>query len=165
MPIEYLKQVAPVPAGTTATTSDIVKQILNNIEQGGEEIALEYAKKFDRYEGNIVLTSEEIQSACDAVPNQIKEDIIYAYNNIKRFAEKQREHIHDFEFETSPGFFTGQKCIPLDCCGCYVPGGRYSHIASAIMTVTTAKVAGCKNISVSTMLLYMQQIYVVQTLF
>jgi sulfopropanediol 3-dehydrogenase len=148
MPIEYLKKVTPPPASAAVNTSEIVKRILEEIETGGEEVALQYAKQFDRYEGNIVLTDEEIRAACDAVPDQIKQDIAFAHKNVKLFAEKQRENIHDFEFEPSPGFVTGQKCIPLDCCGCYVPGGRYSHIASAIMTVTTAKVAGCKSIAV-----------------
>mmetsp|Transcript_5633 Transcript_5633/g.8570 ORF Transcript_5633/g.8570 Transcript_5633/m.8570 type:complete len:442 (+) Transcript_5633:48-1373(+) len=148
MTIEYIKSSSPSPASKAVVVSDIVRRILEDIEQGGEQRAREYALEFDKYEGDIVLTREQIEAASQLVPDRIKEDIQFAHNNIRRFAEMQRKCIQDMEFEVSPGFYTGQKCIPLSACGCYVPGGRYSHIASAIMTVTTAKVAGCQHISV-----------------
>jgi sulfopropanediol 3-dehydrogenase len=76
----------------------------------------------------------------------VKKDIIFAHDNVKRFAEAQLSTMQDVELEVVPGLIAGQKSIPVNTAGCYIPGGRYSHIASAIMTVTTAKVAGCQNI-------------------
>jgi sulfopropanediol 3-dehydrogenase len=76
----------------------------------------------------------------------MKRDIEFAHANVKKFAEAQKSTVSDFETEVVPGLIAGQKAIPVNAAGCYIPGGRYSHIASAIMTVTTAKVAGCNNI-------------------
>jgi sulfopropanediol 3-dehydrogenase len=133
----YLKQVSPPSEEKNAQTTEIVSRILKDIEQGGEEVALEYATRFDGYlpGTSLVLSEEDIQTKIALVPDQIKTDIQFAYGNIKKFAEMQRACIQDMEFETSPGFRVGQKCIPLESCGAYVPGGRYSHIASALMTV------------------------------
>ncbi|MEM7216580.1 MAG: histidinol dehydrogenase, partial [Pseudomonadota bacterium] len=85
-------------------------------------------------------------AAADLVPEQLKKDIQFAHDNVRRFAETQKSTMTDVELEIVPGLVAGQKCIPVDTAGCYIPGGRYSHIASAIMTITTAKVAGCQNI-------------------
>ena len=76
----------------------------------------------------------------------IKDDINFAYNRVRTFAQKQLESITEFESEIAPGVFCGQKQIPMETAGCYVPGGRYAHVASAIMSITTARVAGVKNI-------------------
>jgi len=119
---------------------------LNDIETGGEEACLKFRDQFDKYDGNVVLTAEEIQAACDQVPEKLKRDIQFAHANVKRFAEAQKSTIVDTEVEVIPGLIAGQKAIPCNAAGCYAPGGRYAHIASALMTVTTAKVAGCKNI-------------------
>ncbi|MEO0866058.1 MAG: histidinol dehydrogenase, partial [Pseudomonadota bacterium] len=113
----------------------------------GDAKAMEYAAKFDKYQGNVLLTPEEIEAASALVPEKLKADIRFAHDNVKRFAEMQKGTVANVEMEISPGFIAGQKAIPVDAAGCYVPGGRYSHIASAIMTVTTAKVAGCKHIT------------------
>ncbi|MGA0306638.1 MAG: histidinol dehydrogenase, partial [bacterium] len=123
-----------------------VQNILSEIEEGGDPKALEYAAKFDKYEGNILLDQEEIKKAATLVPEKVKKDIIFAHDNVKRFAEAQLSTMQDVELEVVPGLIAGQKSIPVNTAGCYIPGGRYSHIASAIMTVTTAKVAGCQNI-------------------
>lgn len=144
----YLKKAPKTSATDAGDVSAKVQSILNDIESGGEEAALKYAKEFDRYEGNIALTREEIDAAAAQVPQKLKEDIRFASDNVKRFAEQQLNSLQDFEYEVQPGFVAGQKSIPVKAAGCYVPGGRYSHIASAIMTVTTAKVAGCENIAV-----------------
>ncbi|MEO0677051.1 MAG: histidinol dehydrogenase, partial [Pseudomonadota bacterium] len=117
-----------------------------DIEAGGDAKALEYAAKFDKYEGNVLLTQEEIDAAIALVPEKLKRDIEFSHGNVKRFAEAQKASMTDISVEVVPGMTAGQKMIPVDAAGCYVPGGRYSHIASAIMTVTTAKVAGCKHI-------------------
>jgi sulfopropanediol 3-dehydrogenase len=146
MTVEYLKK-APLHSRSDATeTREIVRNILDDIEAGGDAKALEYAAKFDNYDGDIVLTDEAIAAASELVPDKMKRDIEFAHANVKKFAEAQKSTVSDFETEVVPGLIAGQKAIPVNAAGCYIPGGRYSHIASAIMTVTTAKVAGCNNI-------------------
>ena len=113
---------------------------------GGDEKALEYAAKFDNYDGETILSKDAIKAATDLVPEKMKQDIKFAHSNVERFAKAQKSTVANFETEVVPGLIAGQKAIPVNAAGCYIPGGRYSHIASAIMTVTTAKVAGCENI-------------------
>lgn len=144
---EYLKKAALTAKSDASETHEIVKNILADIEAGGDEKALEYAQKFDRYEGSVMLSPEEIEAACALVSEKLKADIRFAHDNVRRFAEIQKSTLTNVEMEIEPGFIAGQKAIPVDAAGCYVPGGRYSHIASAIMTVTTAKVAGCRHIA------------------
>lgn len=146
MSVEYLKKANMTSRSDASDTTRIVQEILTAIEAGGDAAAKEYAAKFDKYEGNVLLTDAEIEAAAALVPEKLKRDIEFSAANVKRFAEAQRASCHDTEIEVVPGLIAGQKCIPVDTAGCYIPGGRYSHIASAIMTVTTAKVAGCKNI-------------------
>lgn len=144
---DYLKKATLTAQSGASDVHELVKDILSDIEAGGDEKAREYAAKFDKYTGNIILTGAEIAAACDHVPQKLKDDIQFAHENVRRFAEAQKATVSDIEFEISPGFIAGQKAIPVDAAGCYIPGGRYSHIASAIMTVTTAKVAGCNHIT------------------
>ena len=146
MTIEYLKKADLTSSSNADDVSQTVKDILNKIEAGGDEVALAYAKQFDKYQGNIELTAAETDAATALVPTKLQQDIQFAYNNVKRFAEAQKTTLQDVECEVVPGLIAGQKTIPVRTAGCYIPGGRYSHIASAIMTVTTAKVAGCENI-------------------
>jgi sulfopropanediol 3-dehydrogenase len=144
---DYLKKATLTSGSDASKTHDIVKGILSDIEAGGDAKAIEYAAKFDQYEGNVMLTPEEIEAAIALVPEKLKADIRFAHDNVRRFAETQKSTLTEVEMEIEPGFVAGQKAIPVDAAGCYVPGGRYSHIASAIMTVTTAKVAGCRHIT------------------
>ena len=146
MTVEYLKKAPLHSRSDAGETRDIVGKILDEIEAGGDEKALEYATKFDNYQGAILLSAEAIKTASALVPDKMKRDIEFAHANVKKFAEAQKSTVADFETEVVPGLIAGQKAIPVNAAGCYIPGGRYSHIASAIMTVTTAKVAGCKNI-------------------
>jgi sulfopropanediol 3-dehydrogenase len=134
MPREYLKKAVKTSQSGSEDVRATVQAILDEIEQGGEEAARRYSEKFDRYGGNLVLSRDEIESAIAEVPEK---------------AEAQKETMKDVEIEVVPGLVAGQKCIPCRAAGCYVPGGRYAHIASAIMTVTTAKVAGCDHIAVT----------------
>ena len=146
MTIKYLKK-APLHSRSDDTkTQQIVRDILNDIEVGGDEKALEYATKFDNYDGEIILSKNAIKAATELVPEKMKQDIQFAHSNVERFAKAQKSTVANFETEVVPGLIAGQKAIPVNAAGCYIPGGRYSHIASAIMTVTTAKVAGCENI-------------------
>mgnify|MGYP000028624199 CR=1 FL=1 len=146
MTVEYLKKATKTSASDASDVTKIVQGILNDIEAGGEDACLKFRDQFDQYDGNVVLTAEEIQAACDQVPEKLKRDIQFAHANVKRFAEAQKSTIVDTEIEVIPGLIAGQKAIPCNAAGCYAPGGRYAHIASALMTVTTAKVAGCQNI-------------------
>ncbi len=144
---EYLKKATLTAQSGASDVHDIVSEILSDIEERGDAAAREYAAKFDKYDGNIILTPDEIEAATALVPDKLKADIQFAHDNVRRFAEAQKQTVSDVELEIVPGFIAGQKAIPVDAAGCYIPGGRYSHIASAIMTVTTAKVAGCRHIT------------------
>ncbi len=143
---KYIKKAERTSTSDTADVRETVQNILDDIEKRRDEAALEYSAKFDRYDGNIKLTRDEIEAAKALVPDKLKEDIQFAHANVKRFAEAQKATLKDIEVEIIPGLIAGQKSIPVQGAGCYIPGGRYSHIASAIMTVTTAKVAGCGHI-------------------
>jgi len=143
----YLKKAKLTSKSDASDVHDTVVKILADIEEGGDAAALQYAAKFDNYDGNVLLNTEEIEAACALVPDRLKADIQFAHDNVKRFAEMQKSTVADVEYEVVPGLTAGQKAIPVDAAGCYAPGGRYSHVASAIMTVTTAKVAGCKHIT------------------
>ena len=147
MSVTYLKKAAKHSTDDAGDVRATVQAILDEIEAGGDEAAMRYAAKFDKYDGNIVLTRDEIDAAAAQVPEKLKDDIRFAWDNVRRFAEAQKDTIRDMEFEVRPGLIAGQKAIPCQAAGCYAPGGRYSHIASALMTVTTAKVAGCGHIT------------------
>jgi len=142
----YLKTAAKTAMTDSGDVRDTVQKILSDIEAGGDQAALAYATKFDKYEGSVILSAEEIAAASALVPEKLKADIQFAHDNVRRFAELQKSTMTDVETEIVPGLIAGQRAIPVRAAGCYVPGGRYSHIASAIMTVTTAKVAGCEHI-------------------
>ncbi len=146
MPREYLKKAELHSRSDATETREIVKGILDEIEADGDAAALEYAKKFDKYDGEVLLSPEAIERAVAQVPERLRRDIDFSHANVKKFAEAQKKTLTDVEVEVVPGLIAGQKNIPVAAAGCYVPGGRYSHVASAIMTVTTAKVAGCKHI-------------------
>jgi len=119
-----------------------VETMLTDIAERGEQAVRELAKKFDNWEGEFVLSDEKKQRLIASVAQQDKDDIRFAYEQVSRFAEAQRDSMQSFEIETHPGVILGQRLLPVQCAGCYVPGGRYAHAASAIMSVATAKVAG-----------------------
>lgn len=144
---DYLKKAAKTAITDAGDVRETVQGILDDIEAGGDAAALKYAEKFDNYKGSILLSDEEIATAAAQVSQKLKDDIAFAHDNVRRFAEVQKSTLTDVELEIVPGLIAGQKAIPCRAAGCYVPGGRYSHIASAIMTVTTAKVAGCQHIT------------------
>ncbi len=146
MTVTYLKKAAKTPATGTEETRKIVSDMLDAIEKGGEAQALRYGKELDGYEGEAIISADQIASAGKMVSETLKEDIQFAYDRVTRFAHAQRDSISSFETELSPGLWAGQKLIPIETAGCYVPGGRYAHVASAIMSIATAKVAGVENI-------------------
>lgn len=146
MAVTYLKKAEMNATTLEDNTRDIVSTMLKEIEEGGEERCIQYAKDLDNYEGNIVVTEEEIAAAESRLSQQVKDDIKFAYDRVYGFAVKQREALIDFEVELSPGLWAGQRQIPMQAAGCYIPGGRYAHVASAIMSVATAKAAGVDHV-------------------
>ncbi|MDH5354254.1 MAG: histidinol dehydrogenase [Gammaproteobacteria bacterium] len=147
MTIEYIKKADKTSSTGEDNTRDIVVKMLSEIEAGGEEKALEYARQLDGWDqGSPIVTREKIDAAISKVSQQEKDDIRFAYDRVSAFAKHQRDSMQEFEVELSPGLYAGQKLIPMTTAGCYVPGGRYAHIASAIMSVATAKVAGVENV-------------------
>lgn len=119
-----------------------VEAMLEDIGQRGETAVSELALKFDNWQGDFVLSAQKKQELIDSVPDAVKQDIEFAFQQVYRFAEAQRDSLQSFEVETHPGVTLGQRVLPVQCAGCYVPGGRYAHAASAIMSVATAKAAG-----------------------
>ena len=146
MAVQYLKKASKTAATGEDETRKIVAGMLSEIEQGGEEKAREYGVKLDKWDGEIVASKESIEAAAAQVPQQLKDDLRFAYDRVRGFAEHQMKSIQEFETELSPGLWAGQKLIPMDTAGCYVPGGRYAHVASAIMSISVAKVAGVRNV-------------------
>ncbi len=149
MAITYLKKSPKTSSTDDTKTREIVENILKDIERTKEEGCIELSKKFDKYEGEVIVTREKIEQIKKNLDPKTKDDIQFSHERVRKFAEAQlKNYGQDFEVELSDGLFAGQKLIPVNTAGCYVPAGRYAHIASAVMSVTTAKVAGVKNIIV-----------------
>lgn len=142
MSVQYLKKAEKTAATGEQDVRETVQTILNEIEAGGDDKAREYAAKFDKWDGDIVVSQDDIAAAGDKVSDRLKDDIKFAHDQVRRFAEAQKGSLGDTSVELRPGLIAGHRNIPMSAAGCYVPGGRYSHVASAIMSVTTAKVAG-----------------------
>ena len=149
MSITYLKKSPKTSSTDDTKTREIVENILKDIEQSKEEGCKELSKKFDKFEGDVVISKERIEEIKKTLDQKTKDDVQFAHERVRKFAEAQlKNYGQDFEVELSEGLFAGQRLIPVNTAGCYVPAGRYAHIASAVMSVTTAKVAGVKNILV-----------------
>ncbi len=148
MTIRHLKsaQAAASVAAEDQRITTAVRDMLEDIRARGEVAVREYAEKFDGWKSDFVLSDEKRQQLIDTVPQTIKDDIDFAHRQIKRFAEAQRESLVSFEIETEPGVVLGQRVLPVGCAGCYIPGGRYAHVASALMSVATAKAAGVAHV-------------------
>lgn len=144
--MEYLKKSNAPVAANDERIQDTVKTMLARIEADGESAVREYAAQFDNWQGDFILSDAKRAELIARVPEQTRQDIQFAYKQIKTFAQAQRASLHEFEIESAPGVKLGQKVIPVNCAGCYVPGGRYSHAASALMSIATAKVAGVETI-------------------
>jgi sulfopropanediol 3-dehydrogenase len=143
---EYLKKASRTPTTGEEDTRQVVSEMLDEIRKGGEEKAREYGLKLDGYSGEIVIDRATIEAAAKRIPERLKDDLRFAREMVADFARRQRESLREFETELSPGVWAGQRLIPIETAGCYVPGGRYAHVASAIMGITTAKVAGVENV-------------------
>lgn len=150
--MRYIKQAE---AATEIAANDdkvrrTVEDILKGIAQRGEDAVREYSAKFDSWSpAKFQLSACEIAECYKRVSDSVQADISFAQQQIRRFAIAQRESLLDVEVETLPGVVLGHKHIPVDSVGCYVPGGRYPMVASAHMSVVTAKVAGVDRIAAS----------------
>ncbi len=149
---EYLKRGKPEAdrAEDDAKVRATVEAILKDIETRGDVAVRELSEKFDRYTPEAFrLTPSEIEAAMQKVSARDMEDIRFAQDQIRRFAEAQRASMTDVEVETLPGVILGHRNIPVQSVGCYVPGGKFPMVASAHMSVLTATVAGVPRIVAS----------------
>ena len=147
--IEYLKQGKPAQAKAdmNAQVRATVEAILADIETRGDAAVREYSAMFDKWSpDSFRLSQAEIDACIAQLSPQALSDIKFAQAQIRRFAQIQKSSMHDVEIETLPGVVLGHKNIPMNSVGCYIPGGKYPLIASAHMSVLTAKVAGVKRV-------------------
>jgi sulfopropanediol 3-dehydrogenase len=146
MVVTWLKRAARTPASNEDAAREVAGRIIADIEAEGEAAARRYSRELDKWDGEIVVTAEDIARVVAGIPASAREDIDAAIANVRRFAEAQRASLSDFTIEVSPGVMAGQRVVPVECVGAYVPTGRYAHIASAYMGIATAKVAGVKHV-------------------
>ena len=146
MSITYLKKAAKTPETEADNARKVVEEMLANIEKNGEQAVRDYSRKLDKWDGAIVVTPEEIEARTRDIPASVKRDIEFAAAQVAKFARAQRASMTEFETEVHPGLIAGQRLIPVNVAGCYVPTGRYAHIASAYMSIATAKAAGVPTI-------------------
>jgi sulfopropanediol 3-dehydrogenase len=146
MPVEYLKKASKTAETETATAQKVVTEMLREIEQNGEAAVRAYAHTLDKWDGDIIMSPQAIDAAIRDIPDSVKRDIEFASKQVYDFALAQKKSALNFATELHPGVTAGQKVIPVNVVGCYAPAGRYAHIASAYMTVATAKAAGVKTI-------------------
>ncbi len=146
MAITYLKRAAKTPDSESGTAQQVVTDMLATIRKGGEQAVRDYAATLDKWTGDILVTPEEVERRTRDIPDAVKRDIEFATDQIRRFALAQRASISEFSTEVMPGLTAGQRLIPVNVAGCYVPTGRYAHIASAYMSIATAKAAGVPTV-------------------
>ena len=147
--IRYIKKRSETNNASEDKSSieETVRSILSDIRERGDAALKHYSEHFDNWSPeNFRLTHQEIDAAISKLNKTEIEDIKFAQNQIKNFAQKQLETMNELEVETLPGVFLGHKHIPIENVGCYVPGGRYPMVASAHMSVLTARVAGAKRV-------------------
>lgn len=145
MAIEFLKRGMDSDATDEADAKvrEIVEGILGDVKSRGDAALRELSEKFDKWTpDSFRLSDEQVQALVDSLPEQTVEDIKFAQAQVRNFAQIQRDSMKDVEVETLPGVTLGHKNIPVNSVGCYVPGGRYPMVASAHMSIVTAKVAG-----------------------
>lgn len=153
-------QVLKSPSGDiserigNAQVKATVEAVIADIRQRGDAAVREYSEKFDNHgASSYLLSSSEIETVMARVPKQVIDDINFVQTQIRGFAEHQLASLKDFEVETYPGVFLGQKNVPIESSGAYIPGGKYPLLASAHMTIVTAKVAGVKRVVACTPLI------------
>lgn len=145
--MEYLKKAEPIGEQVAQAIRESVSEILMAVEREGTSAVRRYSEQLDDWNPeSFVVSEEEILRAEEAIDEELKGYINFAQEQVRNFAQLQRETLVDFERETLPGVVLGQKQIPVNAAGCYAPGGRYPVLASTIMGIVTAKVAGVKHV-------------------
>ncbi|NIE86204.1 MULTISPECIES: histidinol dehydrogenase [unclassified Burkholderia] len=148
--IRYLKKSKPVEvqAAIAEQVRATVEKIIAEVGARGDEAVRQYSRQFDDWEpAAFRLSDEQIQACVASLSAREIEDIRFAQAQVRRFAEVQRSALRDVEVETLPGVVLGHRNIPVNSVGCYIPGGKYPLLASAHMSVLTAKVAGVKRVA------------------
>lgn len=140
--MEYLKKATKSAEQNSSEAREVVKTMLADIRERGEDAVREIARRLDRWEGGFILDEAKKRRLIESVPQRVKDDIRFAYEQVRDFALLQRASIRDFDAVSSAGVRLGQRVVPMNAAGCYVPGGRFAHTCSAIMSVATAKAAG-----------------------
>ncbi len=156
VPSKLLKAPARNSAfrGSTPEVQATVENVINDIRARGDEAVREYSEKFDKYAPDCFLLSEkQLAEIMARVPQQVIDDITFVQEQVRFMAQKQLESLTDFEIETLPGVHLGQKNVPIQAAGVYIPGGKYPLLASAHMTIVTAKVAGVQRVAACTPLI------------
>ena len=126
------------------TVRQVVEEIIADIEKCGEAAVRELSQRFDGFSPeSFRMEQGEIDRIVESLPERTREDIAFAQAQVRRFAEAQKQALQDVEVETQPGVVLGHRNVPVASVGCYVPGGRYPMVASAHMSIVTAKTAGC----------------------
>jgi sulfopropanediol 3-dehydrogenase len=146
MTTTYLKKATKSAATAESDTQATVRNMLETIKAGREAAATDFARRLDGWDGDIIVSRATIEAASKILPESVKDDIRFARDRICAFAAQQRDSVREFEVDLLDGLVAGQRVIPITTAGCYVPGGRYSHAASALMSVATARVAGVQNV-------------------
>lgn len=145
--IAYLKQASRAPTAADPEVSRIVSEILLDVERNGERAVRKYAERFDHHSPErFTVSSAEVRCARDALERDLLEHIDRAAEQVRRFANAQRQTLTDLEVETLPGVVLGHRHVPVDSVGAYSPGGRYPLIASALMTTVVPKQAGVSRV-------------------
>lgn len=149
--MEYLKRASATDTSDVGAVTDTVAGMLRDIRDGGIDAVRTYSQRLDDYAPDDFRVADEvIERAIDEVPDDLRRAIDFAHDQVRRFAEAQLGTLHDLEIETEPGVVLGHRHIPVERVGAYVPGGRYSLIASSYMSIIPAKVAGVKEVHVAT---------------
>jgi sulfopropanediol 3-dehydrogenase len=143
----YLKTASRAPVASDPQVSEVVSQILLDVERDGEKAVRRYSEKFDGWSPErFTVTRAEMDAAGDQVPDELRRHIDLAAGQIRRFADAQRGSITDVEIETLPGIVLGHRHVPVESVGAYSPGGRYPLIASSLMTTVVPKAAGVDRV-------------------
>ena len=144
---EYLKQPTPVSDEVGEGVRSTVSEILLAVEREGVDAVRRYSKELDEWEpDSFRVSAEEIRRAEEELSDDLRGHIAFAQEQVRTFAQLQRDSLKDFEAETLPGVTLGQRHVPINAVGSYSPGGRYPLIASSIMTVVVPKVAGVSRV-------------------
>ncbi len=143
---QYLKKSTVSVATRRREVAETVSRILAEIEAEGDDAVLRYARDLDKWEGPVKVSREQIEKVVAAQPQTFKDDFEFCKHQIQSFARRQLESMHEFAEEFGDGIVLGQKHIPVRNVGCYIPGGKYPLVSATLMSVGTARVAGCEHI-------------------